>query len=252
MSSLSDFIAKITPGAIQGYKDYGILPSVTIAQAIVESSKDGVPGASNIAVLTNNLFGVTGKGPAGSYTTSDGRTFKKYNSITESILDHNKVVGTLDYYKGISYAPDYQSSTSILQSGGYAGKSTTYAATLNGVIKANNLTSIDNSLSNSVQVDPGTGTISINNGSGTINVRGGAKAPAGTQFIQTTDGSGINTLRPGETPTPSYWGETGLENLNPFHGVMGDVAKLATKVLFIIAGILVGYLAIKYLLGGSE
>jgi lysozyme len=48
-----EFINSISKGAVKGYTDYGILPSLTMAQAILESAW----GSSKLSQKANNLFG---------------------------------------------------------------------------------------------------------------------------------------------------------------------------------------------------
>src|SRR5699024_9388714 len=50
------FINTVAPGAISGWNKYGILPSVSIAQGILESGW----GKSQLATTGNNLFGIKG------------------------------------------------------------------------------------------------------------------------------------------------------------------------------------------------
>lgn len=92
------FIFKIVPGAKASQKATGVPASVTIAQAILESSW----GRSYLAREANNLFGVkalTKPGPAGvlmmdAWEVENGfdvvrpEPFRKYNSVAESIADH--------------------------------------------------------------------------------------------------------------------------------------------------------------------
>jgi hypothetical protein len=49
-----DFINSIKEGALKGYEAYGIIPSLTIAQAILESGW----GSSQLSVRAKNLFGI--------------------------------------------------------------------------------------------------------------------------------------------------------------------------------------------------
>lgn len=49
-----EFIAKLVPIAEKNYKEFGVFPSVTIAQAIHESGW----GESGLFVQANNLFGI--------------------------------------------------------------------------------------------------------------------------------------------------------------------------------------------------
>ena len=93
------FIETIGNAAKRDAKINGILPSLTIAQAILESTW----GTSELATEANNLFGIkvseSWDGEVyGKLTTEyiDNKKvevfcyFKKYKSIEDSILDHNK------------------------------------------------------------------------------------------------------------------------------------------------------------------
>ena len=71
---------------------YQILTSVTVAQAIEESGW----GKSNLAVNAKNLFGMKGKGTAGSVKTSSG-TYKKFNNWKESVEAHDKLLSNSNY-----------------------------------------------------------------------------------------------------------------------------------------------------------
>ena len=48
------FIEQISKGAISGWRKYKVLPSITIAQAIIESGW----GTSGLTVNAKNLFGI--------------------------------------------------------------------------------------------------------------------------------------------------------------------------------------------------
>lgn len=54
----SEFLAKVVPGAIAAMRKYGVPASVTIAQAIFESSNKLGWGQSTLAREANNYFGV--------------------------------------------------------------------------------------------------------------------------------------------------------------------------------------------------
>lgn len=93
------FIAKIAPYAVSSMKKSGISAALSIAQAALESAW----GRSGLTVQANNLFGVKGKGPAGSITLptrefSGGRwvtvnaAFRAYRNWGESIVDHAKLL----------------------------------------------------------------------------------------------------------------------------------------------------------------
>lgn len=90
--SNQDFINKIVNGAKKGYEKYGILPSVTIAQAINESGW----GGSYLSRTDNNLFGIKYPGKhdpdlnisQGTWATDDGGYYAHYQSWNDSVEDH--------------------------------------------------------------------------------------------------------------------------------------------------------------------
>lgn len=107
------FIDTIAPLAINDMRKTGVPASLTIAQAILESGD----GNSTLAQQANNLFGMKGKGPAGSirlptkeYKNGEWITihtdFRKYNNWAESVTDHsnlflNGVSWNKDLYRGV-------------------------------------------------------------------------------------------------------------------------------------------------------
>lgn len=141
----------------------GILPSITIAQAILESSW----GTSELSTKANNLFGMK-KSLSGNNWGSewDGKIyavktkeeengniieiladFRSYNSIAESVKDHNKYLanaknGNKLRYNGMIGAKDYKIAAQLLVSGGYATDSK-YADKLCNIIEKYNLDAFD-------------------------------------------------------------------------------------------------------------
>ena len=104
------FIDAVKAGAKAGHEKYGILPSLTIAQAALESGW----GKSHIE---NNLFGMkAGTSWAGGTATRATREFvngkwvtieakfRAYGSFNESIEDHAKLLGTASRYKKVVQA----------------------------------------------------------------------------------------------------------------------------------------------------
>ncbi len=93
-----EFIDKIKNGAIEGWKIGKILPSVSIAQGILESGW----GKSELAINGNNLFGIKASdgwnGTTYTIKTAEydrnnnkfyiNAAFRKYNSWDESVKDH--------------------------------------------------------------------------------------------------------------------------------------------------------------------
>jgi flagellum-specific peptidoglycan hydrolase FlgJ len=137
------FINLIKDGAIQAYKKYNILPSLTMAQAILESSwGKSAPG--------NMLFGIKwtkdcGYGAQLLWTTEfyNGKAqkvqakFRKYKNFAESILDHAQLL-LLTRYKPVREAKSYKEACTQIQKCGYA-TDPKYADKLIALIEANNL-----------------------------------------------------------------------------------------------------------------
>ena len=123
------FIESIIPGAVSSYKKYGVLPSLTLAQAILESGW----GESGLSAKYNNFFGIkagsswTGKTvnlstgeqtPSGaSYTIRDN--FRVYDNPAESIEDHAKLL-TNDRYKNVIASKNYKDACYAVKAAGYA------------------------------------------------------------------------------------------------------------------------------------
>lgn len=93
-------------GALEGKEDvvtemaekYGLEPEFLASIMCLETGY----GTSTICNSCNNPGGTTGSGSAGSYTTSDGRTFAKYNSIDEGIEAMAKNLSGYTKYEGVS------------------------------------------------------------------------------------------------------------------------------------------------------
>lgn len=153
----AQFIEQIGKLARSDMKKTGILASVTVAQAILESNY----GKSTLAVYANNLFGMK----ASSSTPADQiyrmRTieyvngsqvyvyanFRKYSSWSKSLLAHSSYLATSKNGKKLRYAgivgeKDYKKALQIIQNGGYA-TNPSYASLLSRVIQSNNLTRFD-------------------------------------------------------------------------------------------------------------
>lgn len=163
--SKASFIKKIGPIARENYKRTGILASVTIAQAILESGW----GQSTLAQNGNNLFGMkmnlsgnTWSGSAWDGVNfykkrtyeygSGGRysitaKFRKYSCIEDSIEDHSAYLlnaknGSRKRYAGLTKTSSYKKQLQIIKNGGYA-TSSSYVSQLSNVIRTYNLTKWD-------------------------------------------------------------------------------------------------------------
>ena len=144
------FIEVISPGAIAAHKKYSILPSLTMAQAALESGW----GKNAIG---NNLFGIkafddwTGKKKKVWTTEYDSNGnpykieawFRDYDSVDESLEDHAKLLST-DRYARVRAAKNYKEATQAVKDCGYA-TDPNYPKLLNQLIEENNLHRYDNS-----------------------------------------------------------------------------------------------------------
>lgn len=126
------FIKKIGPIAKQVDKSYDLLPSITIAQACLESNY----GQSDLSQKYNNLFGVKGTNPNTSaiLTTKEyvkGKwinvkaRFQIYDSYEASIRAHARLFqnGTSwnhKQYQHVLAAKDYSKQAKALVTDGYA------------------------------------------------------------------------------------------------------------------------------------
>lgn len=144
--SNQQFIDSIAPGAIETWKQYGVLPSVSIAQAIVESAwGSAAPG--------NNLFGIKGNynGQSTTLQTQEWNgsgyvtiydQFRAYPSYAESVADHGRFLFENSRYNNLLGDKNYTSVAWKLQNDGYA-TSPTYANTLISIIQYNGLNKYD-------------------------------------------------------------------------------------------------------------
>lgn len=154
---VTDFIKRYANDVIKSVKGTGILPSVKMAQMIIESSgKDekGVFGiGKGLAVRkANNYFGIkadkwwTGKKVALS-TPKDGKPvnyFRVYTSALDSLKDHSSFLLKNSRYKtsGVFTAKNPEQQVAALDRAKYS-ESPTYGKALLGLIKAYKLTELD-------------------------------------------------------------------------------------------------------------
>lgn len=149
-----DFIMQISMGAVEGMRKYGVLPSVTMAQAILESGW----GKSGLTKASNNLFGIKAggswSGDVVAYPTReyvDGKyvdvtaDFRAYDSLDASVEDHGAFLAGLDRYKNIIGVKDFRKVCRLLQQDGYA-TAPNYADSLIALIEQYDLAAYDNGL----------------------------------------------------------------------------------------------------------
>ena len=130
-----EFVMMIVEYSYEFKSTYQVLTSVTIAQAIEESGW----GTSSIAKNANNLFGMKGKGTAGSYKTSSG-TWQKFNNKKESVEAYSKLISSRYGCYGVT---DYNQVLIALQKGGYC-EGNGYPNKIRNHIETYNLTMFDN------------------------------------------------------------------------------------------------------------
>ncbi|MEC1753169.1 glucosaminidase domain-containing protein [Bacillus mojavensis] len=148
------FIDSLSGHAQILYEKYHVLPSITIAQAILESDW----GNSELASKANNLFGVKGnyKGhhvtmETDEFEKGERKTirakFRKYSTFFESMDDHAKlfVQGTSwnkKKYKPVLEAEDYKEAAGALQTSGYA-TDPDYAGKISAIVEKYDLDKYD-------------------------------------------------------------------------------------------------------------
>ena len=159
------FIEMIGPLAQKDMQESGILASITIAQACLESGY----GTTDLAEKANNLFGMK-KSLSGNNWESvwDGISvyskqtaeqdkngneyyvwadFRKYPDILTSIKDHSCYLngamnGSRKRYEGLSGEKDYQKAAQLIKDGGYA-TDVKYVDKICSLIQRWNLTQYD-------------------------------------------------------------------------------------------------------------
>lgn len=145
------FIKKVGPIAQENAKVSKILPSLIIAQAILESNN----GNSGLTTQGNALFGIKantswrGKVWTGSTIeyydgkrTSIVAGFRAYESWKESIEDHSQLLTSLTRYRAVVGEKDYIKACKAIQAAGYA-TDPQYANKLIQLIETNRLTQYD-------------------------------------------------------------------------------------------------------------
>lgn len=146
------FIERVGALAAADMQASGVLASLTIAQAILESGW----GKSGLTVKANALFGIKAgsswKGKAYSaqtqecydgvnYTTTTA-LFRAYDSWEESVADHSALLTGLSRYAAVVGETDYKKACEAIHAAGYA-TAPTYAQQLIKLIEAYSLTDYD-------------------------------------------------------------------------------------------------------------
>lgn len=150
-----EFINRLVPVSKELHQTYGILPSIIIGQAILESDW----GQSELSSKYNNLFGIKSFSPNDDSVKlktkeyKDGKwieinaNFKVYASWEDCMRDHTLLfVNGVDWdpylYQGVLLASDYKTAAKALQASGYA-TDPDYAYKITSVIEKNELFKYD-------------------------------------------------------------------------------------------------------------
>ena len=153
----AQFIAAAVPGAQRGWREFGVPPSVTIAQAILESGW----GRSGLASVDKNYFGIKCfNGKYGSlatgchaYATKEctkagscfgtTATFRTYASLTDSFRDHGNFLKVNSRYKpAFAYTTQANKFLWTMWKAGYA-TDPNYYTKATGIMAANGLYQYD-------------------------------------------------------------------------------------------------------------
>ncbi|MFL2105081.1 glycoside hydrolase family 73 protein [Desemzia sp. FAM 23991] len=141
-----EFIVQISGHAKTLQKEYKLLPSISIGQAILESDW----GTSELATESKNLYGIKGSDPDNTEMMQtkefvDGEwieikaPFRKYESWQQSMDDHallfvNGTDWNAEQYTTVLAADNYKEAAQALQDNGYA-TDPTYAQKLIDLIE---------------------------------------------------------------------------------------------------------------------
>lgn len=206
------FLAMVGPLAQEDMQKSGILASLTIAQAILESGW----GTSELATKANALFGIKAdarwSGKAYSKDTKecyDGVTyttitalFRAYDSWAESVADHSAFLLANKRYAAVVGERDYKAACKAIKAAGYA-TDPGYPQKLIGLIEKYGLTVYDGKAE---QEDKTSMNISITKKTSTHNTT--AAAGRAIRYIVVHYTAGV-TSKPGSAAgTASYFGST--------------------------------------------
>ncbi|MFT8902204.1 LysM peptidoglycan-binding domain-containing protein, partial [Liquorilactobacillus nagelii] len=150
-TEVSTFLNEVITGAINGWTEYKILPSLTVSQAILESGW----GTSTLASKDHNLFGIKADSSwTGKYVTFvtkeyyNGKyhdvyaKFRAYDSYSDSIIDHDKFLIDNSRYSNLIGQTNYLTVTSLISKDGYA-TDPNYTSSLRKIISGYGLTAWD-------------------------------------------------------------------------------------------------------------
>ena len=192
------FIESVAQGAINGWQTYKVLPSITVAQAILESGW----GNSYLSTAAHNLFGIKGSYNGNSIRLQtrevyNGRSvyvydnFRSYANNDESVEDHGAFLNENSRYSNLLGDTSYISVANKLRADGYA-TDPNYASSLIKLIQTYGLDRLDTiALS-------GTTAVNTKNDS-TSNGTSYNTSDQGTGTSTSTGGTNYYTVKSGDT-----------------------------------------------------
>ena len=144
-----NFIQSVAPGAVAGWNKYQVLPSVTVAQAILESGW----GRSYLSTSAHNLFGIKGsynghsvnmrtREVYGGHSVYINDNFRAYTNNSESVEDHGNFLYSNRCYHNLLGDTNYVSVANKLRQDGYA-TDPSYARSLIKLVQTYNLNQLD-------------------------------------------------------------------------------------------------------------
>ncbi len=147
-----NFIELIGNAAVSCYKTYGILPSLTIAQAILESAW----GKSGLSRDFYNYFGMKWKSGCGcdykEYSTKEQKAdgtyytitakFRKYSSVAEGIKGYYIFLSGYKRYANLKGVTDPMTACDLIRQDGWA-TSLSYSTNLKNLINKYGLMTYD-------------------------------------------------------------------------------------------------------------
>ena len=192
------FIQSVAQGAINGWHTYQVLPSVTVAQAILESGW----GSSYLSTAAHNLFGIKGSYNGNSIRLQtrevyNGQSvyiydnFRAYANNDQSVEDHGAFLNQNSRYHNLLGDTSYVSVANKLRADGYA-TDPNYASALINLVQTYGLDRLD-----SIELS---GATAVNNkGNGAANNDAYNTSDTGNGTSTSTGGTSYYTVKSGDT-----------------------------------------------------
>lgn len=192
------FIQSVAQGAINGWHTYQVLPSVTVAQAILESGW----GSSYLSTAAHNLFGIKGSYNGNSIRLQtrevyNGQSvyiydnFRAYANNDQSVEDHGAFLNQNSRYHNLLGDTSYVSVANKLRADGYA-TDPNYASALINLVQTYGLDRLDSiALSGATAVN--------NKGNGAANNDAYNTSDTGNGTSTSTGGTSYYTVKSGDT-----------------------------------------------------